>query len=123
MHLLNPVKNFRRAEMIIRRDQTLGSIMQRLAEIHGGARLVEEADGGLRITYEQAAKRVSRWAGGIHAKTQPGDRVVIATPNGYEQLLLCFAASRAGTIPVPINAQMRPDEVRHVMEDLSLIHI
>lgn len=115
--MINPVKTFRKAELIFRRDETLGSIMQSLADIHGDRRLVEEADGGLRITYQQAAKRVARWAGGIRAKTNPGDRVVIAAPNGYEQFLLCLAASRAGAIPVPINQQMRKDEVAHVMKD------
>lgn len=115
--LLNPVKTLKRAELVFRRGETLGTIMSSLTEIHGERRLVEEADGGLRITYHQANKRVLRWAGGIAARTSPGDRVVIATPNGYEQFLLCLAASRAGTIPVPINAQMRPDEVAHVMED------
>lgn len=115
---MNPVKTFRRAELIVRRDETLGSIMHTLAQIHGGRRLVEEADGGLRITYSQAAKRVSRWAGGIASKiVEPGDRVLIATPNSYEMFLLCLAASRAGAIAVPVNEQMRPDEIEHVMSD------
>ena len=47
---------------------------------------------------------MARWAGGIAAQVEPGDRVVVATPNGYEQLLLCLAASRAGAVPVPVNA-------------------
>lgn len=115
--LLNPVKTLKRAELVFRRGETLGTIMDCLADIHGERRLVEEADGGLRITYHQANKRVQRWAGGIAERTSPGDRVVVATPNGYEQFLLCLAASRAGTIPVPINSQMRPDEVAHVMAD------
>src|SRR5437764_1962556 len=106
-----------RAALVVRRDQTLGTIMERLAKINGRRQLVEESDGGLRLTYAQASKRVNRWAGGIAAQTQPGDRVVIATPNGYEMVLLSLAASRAGAIPVPVNAQMRSDEVRHVIED------
>ena len=116
--MINPVNTFRRAEMIFRRDETLGSIMPSLADIHGGRRLVEEADGGLRITYRQAAKRVNRWAGGIAARIdEPGDRVLVATPNSYEMFLLCLAASRGGAIPVPVNEQMRPDEIEHVMRD------
>ena len=31
----------------------------------------------------------------------------MATPNGYEQLLLCCAAARAGALPAPVNDQMR----------------
>lgn len=106
-----------RLSFLLRRDLTLGNLMERLAAIHGGRHLVTEANGGLDLTYRQAAKRVARWAGGIAARTEPGDVVVIATPNGYEQLLLCLAASRAGTLPAPVNDAMRPDEVDHVVAD------
>src|SRR5947208_6810498 len=106
-----------RAALVVRRDHTLGTIMERLAKANGNRPMVEEAGGGLRLTYTQASKRVNRWAGGIAAKTEPGDRVVIATPNGYEMLLLSLATARAGAIPVPVNAQMRTDEVGHVVED------
>ncbi len=102
---------------MLRRDATLGTIMDRLAELHGSRRLVEEAEGGLRCTYLQAAKRVSRWAGGIRVATEPGDRVVIATPNTYDLFLLSLAAAKAGCIPVPVNPQMRPEELRWVQED------
>ena len=112
-----PLSVLKRAEVVVRRDETLGTIMDTLAQIHGAGRLVEEADGGLRVTYRQAAKRVARWSGGIAAKVDRGDRVVIHTPNGYEQLLLCLATARAGAIPVPINDQMRPEEIRHVVDD------
>src|SRR3954454_21015354 len=106
-----------RAALVVRRDHTLGSIVERLARIHGNKQLVEESGGGLRLTYAQASKRINRWAGGIAKVTTPGDRVVVATPNGYEVMLLCLAASRAGAIPVPVNSQMRADEVRHVIDD------
>jgi len=108
-----------RAALLVRRDHTLGTIMERLAKVNGRRQLVEEAGGGLKLTYAQASKRVNRWAGGIAKSVKPGDRVVIATPNGYEMLLLCLAASRAGAVPVPVNSQMRPDEVRHVIDDSS----
>jgi acyl-CoA synthetase (AMP-forming)/AMP-acid ligase II len=103
--------------LVVRRDATLASVMDDLAAIHGRRRLVEEAEGGLRINYLQANKRVNRWAGGIASKVQPGDRVVIATPNAYEMFLLTLAASRAGTIPVPINDRMRHDEIAHIVRD------
>jgi acyl-CoA synthetase (AMP-forming)/AMP-acid ligase II len=107
----------RKAELVIRRDATLGTIADGLARVHGGRRLVEQSDGGLRCSYAQAAKRVARWAGGIRARCEPGDRVVIATGNGYEQFLLCLAAAKLGCIPVPVNPQMTGEEVRHVIAD------
>jgi acyl-CoA synthetase (AMP-forming)/AMP-acid ligase II len=113
----------RKVELVVRRDATLGTVMARLAEVHGGRPLVEEAGGGLRCTYQQAAKRVARWAGGIEHRAGPGDRVVIATGNSYEQLLLCLAASRAGCVPVPVNPQMTAEEVAHVVTDSGASYV
>ena len=104
------------ARLILRHDETLGSVMHSLADVHGNRRLVEEDDGS-RLTYRQAAKRVSRWAAGVQRQAPTGGRVVIHTPNHYELFLLCLAASRAGCIPVPVNPQMRHDEVAHVVAD------
>jgi len=106
-----------RASFLVRKDLNLGNVLERLAAIHGSRLLVTESGGGLTLTHRQAAKRVARWAGGVAARTEPGDVVVVATPNGYQQLLLCLAVARAGCIPAPVNDAMRPDEVRHVVED------
>ena len=106
---------FSRLKLAFKSDFTLGDVLERLAAHNGDRRLVEEAGGGLTLTYAQAAKRVRRWAGGIARRVQPGDRVVVATPNGYEMLLLCMAASRAGAIPVPINPQLTRTEIDHVI--------
>jgi long-chain acyl-CoA synthetase len=107
----------RKADLAVRRDVTLGTVMGRLAAVHADQRLVEDADGELRCTFRQATKRVNRWAGGVAARTEPGDRVVVATGNGYEQFLLCLAVSRAGCIPAPVNPQMSQDEIDHVVGD------
>ncbi len=106
-----------RASLLVRRDLHLGNVTERLAAVHGDRRLVTESHGGLVLTHRQAAKRVARWAGGIAARTEPGDVVVVATPNGYQQLLLSLAVARAGCIPAPVNDAMRPEEVAHVVED------
>ncbi len=110
------MRTLTRARLAMGRGATLGTLMSELAEVHGNRRLVTD-DGGRQLTYKQASKRVNRWAGGIRAKAAPGERVVINTTNHYELFLLCLAASRAGCIPVPINPQMRPDEVAHVVDD------
>ena len=112
-------KTIERAALVLKRDLTLGTLFDRLEKVHGNRQLVTEAEGGLSLTYAQAARRVRRWAAGIAAQTEPGDVVVVATPNGYEQLLLCSAAARAGRIPAPVNAGMRKDEIAHVVSDSS----
>jgi acyl-CoA synthetase (AMP-forming)/AMP-acid ligase II len=109
---------FLRAGLLIDRRLTLGDLFERLAAIHGDRPLVEEAgvDGG-RLTYRGAADRTARLADGIASTITIGDRVVIAVPNGYDAFLLCVAASRAGGIAVPVNPQMTPGEIDHVIAD------
>jgi long-chain acyl-CoA synthetase len=110
-------RSIERAALLLKRDLTLGTLFDRLEKVHGDRQVVTEAEGGLDLTYEQAARRVRRWSGGIAAQVQPGEVVVVATANGYEQLLLCCAAARAGALPAPVNDQMRKDEVAHVVQD------
>ncbi len=105
-----------RARLTFRPHETLGTMMHSLADVHGGRRLVTDSD-GRSLTYRQAAKRVARWAGGIADATEPGDRVVLQTPNTYELFLLVLATARAGRIAVPVNPQMRRDEITHVVAD------
>ncbi|CAN5856057.1 long-chain fatty acid--CoA ligase [soil metagenome] len=99
------------------KDLTLGVLMERLAAIFGDRRLVEDADGSFTIAVDGAADLVDRWAGAIAAQTAPGDTVVLATPNGYQQFLLTLAVARAGRLPAPANAQMSPSEIEHVVAD------
>jgi len=107
----------RRLNMAFRRNETLGSLMSHLAEIHQDAVLVTEHRAGRALTYRAAAELIERWSDAIAARSSPGAPVVIATPNGYDQLLLCLAVSRAGCIAAPVNDQMRAAEIRHVIED------
>ena len=114
-------RSLARVALLLKRDLTLGTLADRLSEVHGHRVLVTEADGAEARTYIQAAEAVRRWAGGIAERTSPGDVVVVATPNGYEQVLLCCAISRAGAIPAPINDQMTPDEVAHIVQDSGAV--
>jgi acyl-CoA synthetase (AMP-forming)/AMP-acid ligase II len=109
-------RTLERAALLLRRDVTLGTVMDRLEKVHGGRSLVTEPD-GLTLTYAQAAERVRRLAAGIAERTSPGDVVVVASPNGYDQLLLCLAAARAGARPAPVNDRLRAEELAHVIDD------
>ena len=110
---MNP---FARAQFVLGRDLTLGTLLARLASFHGSTRLVTEADGE-DTSYAVAADQVARWAGAVAGRVEPGERVVLALPNTYDLLLACLAVSRAGALPVPVNDRMRPDEVEHVIDD------
>ena len=109
-----------RASLVADRSVTLGDIVPRLAALQADRHLVEEpqADGSvLRLSYRGAADRVERIAAGVASRAQPGDRVVIATPNGYLQLLVALGVCRAGAVAVPVNPLMRPEEIAHVVAD------
>lgn len=99
------------------RGLTLGRLMELVAGAHPKRILVTEPGTGLELTTTEAAELVDLWAGGVAARSKAGDRVVIATPNGYEQFLLTLAVSRAGRLPAPVNGQMAPSEIDHVVED------
>ena len=110
----------RRAELALRRSVTLADLMAQLAEVHGSATFVTEelAPGRVRtLSYLDAARQVERWSVAVAARSAPGRPVVVATPNGIDQFLVCLAVSRAGGLPAPVNPQMSEAEVDHVIAD------
>lgn len=108
----------RKARLAFDHDLTLASVFDRLAHTGGDRVLVDEPGGDVR-TLAGAADQVARWAGALRGEIEPGGIVVVATPNGYDQLLLCAAVSRAGGLPAPVNDRLRPDEIDHIVEDAS----
>lgn len=109
----------RRVEVGLHRDVTLAGVADALGALHGRRRLVVIPEGeGLRtLTGAEIAAIAARWSSVVAARVEPGSRVVVATPNGYDQLLVCLAVARAGALPVPVNGQMRPNEIDHVRRD------
>lgn len=111
--------SLRRIELALHRDLTLAGVADVLGEVYGDRRLVVIPEGEtLRtLTGAEIAALVARWSAVVAGRVEPGGRVVVATPNGYDQLLVCLAVSRAGALPVPVNDQMRPNEIDHVRRD------
>ncbi|MHB1138135.1 MAG: class I adenylate-forming enzyme family protein [Microthrixaceae bacterium] len=109
-----------RVDLLVRRPGTLADLMLRLAEVHGDRRFATEAADSGRprsLTYTEAADTVTSWSAAVHARSAAGLPVVIATPNGIDQFLLCLAVAAAGGLPAPVNAQMSATEVEHVIAD------
>ncbi len=107
-----------RIELLRSHDLGTGTLLERLARIHGDRPLVtEDGDDGLSLTYNEGADLVARFGAAIASRISPGDRVVVATPNGYGLFLLCLAVGRAGGVAVPVNPKMRDDEIAHVIDD------
>src|SRR5665213_2439680 len=105
-----------RVSLAAGRNTTLGTLMERLASIHGDRQLVQEAGGG-DLTFRRAADRVAVMAGTVGDRVGPGDRVVLAMPNTYDLWLASLAVSRAGAIPVPLNSELREKEIELVAAD------
>jgi long-chain acyl-CoA synthetase len=107
-----------RIELVRADDLTTGTWLERLARVHGDRPLAtEDGDDGLRLTYNEGADLVARWGAAIASQVAPGQRVVVATPNGYGLFLLCLAAGRAGCVAVPVNPKMSDAEIQHVIDD------
>ncbi|MHB1855785.1 MAG: AMP-binding protein, partial [Acidimicrobiales bacterium] len=98
------------------RGTTLGTLMDRLAAVHGDRRMVQEAGGG-ELTFRQSAERVGAMCSTVAGRVSAGDRVVLALPNTYDLWLASLAVSRAGAIPVPLNSELRPKEIELVAAD------
>ena len=106
-----------RLDLAVRRNVTLADFADQMADIWGARRVVTEAGSGEEMSYRQMADRVARWSDAIAAQIQPGEPVVLATPNSYDQFLLCLAVCRAGGLAAPVNGQMRAGEIDHVIAD------
>jgi acyl-CoA synthetase (AMP-forming)/AMP-acid ligase II len=111
------VRTFRRLDLALRRRESLGGILDRLASLHGDRRMVTEHTSGRVLTFRDAAEMVADWSERLASEVAPGEPVVVATPNGYDQFLLSLAVARAGGLPAPVNDQMREREIRHVVAD------
>jgi long-chain acyl-CoA synthetase len=113
-----------RGRLALQGDVTLGTLLERLRQVHGAdARFVEE-QGTSPLSFGAAAALVDGWAGGLVDRgLRPGEPVVLNLPNGAALLLACFAVSRAGGVAVPVNPQLRPEELEHVIADAGATRI
>ncbi len=84
------------------------SVGDRIAVVDGDRSL---SHAGLADAMAQAAARIR--AAGIGR----GDRVAIFLPKSIEECVAIFAVSAAGGVFVPVNALLKPQQVRHIVED------
>ena len=118
--MITPNSLLQRLDLAVLRHVTLADLADRLGRLHGDRVFVTEVirPGVERsLTFAQMRSQTARWSAAIAARSRPRTPVVVATPNGVEQFLLCLAVSRAGGLPVPVNPQMTAFEVRHVIKD------
>lgn len=73
---------------------------------------------GKHTTYREAGDEINRLSNafssaGIHA----GDRVAMLSKNSVEYIILYYAASKAGVVPVPLNYRLAPPEWSYIVND------
>ena len=77
--------------------------------------------GAERLTYRELADRVESLAAALRgAGIQRGDRVGIYLEASVPQVIAIFAISRAGGVFVPINSELFPDQVSHIVRDCGM---
>jgi acyl-CoA ligase (AMP-forming) (exosortase A-associated) len=77
--------------------------------------------GAERLTYRDLADRVEALAAALRdAGIQRGDRVGIYVEASVPQVIAIFAVSRAGGVFVPINSELFPDQVSHIIRDCGM---
>lgn len=77
--------------------------------------------GEQRLTYRQFMDCVETLAEGLRqAGIQRGDRVGICLEACVPQVISIFAVSRAGGVFVPINSELFPEQVGHIVRDCAM---
>lgn len=74
-----------------------------------------------RLTYSEVARRTAGLATSLRAtQVKRGDRVGIYLDASVPQVLSIFGVSQAEGVYVPINSQLRPEQVMHIARDCGM---
>lgn len=74
--------------------------------------------GNQKVTYGEAREQINRLASAFSsAGISKGDRVAVLSKNSIEYVILYFAASKAGVVPVPLNYRLAPREWTYIIND------
>ena len=88
--------------------------MELLTDAHGERVLCIDHQGAT-FSARHVAERLGDVGVWVKERTRPGDRVVLALPNGLEFFLCTMAVVSAGRVAVPVNSEMTKIEIDHVI--------
>src|SRR5262245_15508873 len=73
-------------------------------------------DGDRRLTYAETAAQVNRLVNALHAAgLRTGDRFAWASRNSADMVVAFLAASKSGTVALPLNWRLAPVEWRRIL--------
>src|SRR5262245_59041075 len=74
--------------------------------------------GDVRLTFRDLHERVAGLAGALRAHgCEPGDRLALLLPNGFEYIELIYACAWLGVAAVPLNTRLSVVEIDRVLAD------
>jgi fatty-acyl-CoA synthase len=107
---------FKGAEVPELIDETIGQCFDRIAERFPDRPALVSRHQGIRWSYAEYSEAINKLAAGFLALgIEPGDRVGIWSPNGYEWCLTQFASAKIGAILVCINPAYRVFELEYAI--------
>src|SRR5690625_2530858 len=97
------------------RRQTLGDTLRRSRLRYANKVALKWKD--TELTYLQLDQRVNQLANAlVEAGLEKGERVAILSTNCLDFVIAHYASAKAGTIFVPINFMLNPEEIRYILE-------
>ncbi len=97
-----------------RTDWAMPTVLRERAASHGDRTYLDAPEEGRRWTYAETLAAAERVAGGlISAGMQPGDRLVLLTPNSSTMVFSYLGCALAGGVQVPINTAYRGSFFEH----------
>ncbi|NVJ61588.1 MAG: acyl-CoA ligase (AMP-forming), exosortase A system-associated [Gammaproteobacteria bacterium] len=71
-----------------------------------------------QLTYQQLDQQMQAFAQQLLSlDLQSGDRVAVYLPKQFETVIALFGAQQAGGVMVPVNPQLKPKQVSHILND------
>lgn len=101
---------------------TLGALLDSAVERYGDRPYVITDE--VTLSYAELAERASALARGlVRHGVMVGDRVLLVLPNGPEVVALRFALAKAGAVAVPVNPQLRSEELAEIMRQAEPVGV
>lgn len=76
--------------------------------------------GETQLSYRELDRQSDRLAAGLIAQgIKPGDRALMVAENSAEAVVAFFAAWKAGAVPCPLHASIKPDKLRVIIKSTA----
>jgi acyl-CoA ligase (AMP-forming) (exosortase A-associated) len=74
-----------------------------------------------QLSYAELHAQVLDFAGSLQALgVQRGQRIAVFLPKQFEAVIALFGASRADAVFIPVNPQLKPAQVEHILRDANV---